>query len=80
VFLGIASGSMMSNGPPPYGMQQSQQQSQQQRTSGGPYDFGSPSEYVGGGGGPLSHLSDSVNSLDPLNAMEKTLNEQVNYF
>lgn len=28
-------------------------------------------------GNPLAHLSDSVNSLDPLNAMEKSLNEQV---
>lgn len=26
---------------------------------------------------PLAHLSDSVNSLDPLNAMEKSLNDQV---
>lgn len=34
------------------------------------------SEYLGGSG-PLSHLSESVNSLDPLNAMEKSLNEQV---
>lgn len=32
------------------------------------------------GAGPLSHLSDSVNSLDPLNAMEKSLNDQVNFF
>ena len=29
------------------------------------------------GGNPLAHLSDSVNSLDPLNAMEKSLNDQV---
>ena len=34
------------------------------------YDFGS--DY-----GPLSQLTESVNSLDPLNAMEKTINEQV---
>jgi zinc finger MIZ domain-containing protein len=27
---------------------------------------------------PLAHLNDSVNSLDPLNAMEKSLNDQVN--
>jgi zinc finger MIZ domain-containing protein len=26
---------------------------------------------------PLAHLNDSVNSLDPLNAIEKSLNEQV---
>uniref|UniRef100_A0A182P222 SP-RING-type domain-containing protein n=1 Tax=Anopheles epiroticus TaxID=199890 RepID=A0A182P222_9DIPT len=29
------------------------------------------------GGNPLAHLSDSVNSLDPLNAMEKSLNDQM---
>lgn len=29
---------------------------------------------------PLAHLSDSVNSLDPLNAMEKSLNDQVRFF
>lgn len=64
----IASGSMM-NGPPSYNSRNSQ------------YDFNSSSnpantEYSAGNG-PLSHLSESVNSLDPLNAMEKTLNEQV---
>ncbi len=26
---------------------------------------------------PLVHLNESVNSLDPLNAMEKALNDQV---
>lgn len=26
---------------------------------------------------PLAHLNESVNSLDPLNAMEKSLNDQV---
>ena len=29
---------------------------------------------------PLSNLMDSVNSLDPLNSMGKSLNEQVIYF
>lgn len=29
---------------------------------------------------PLAHLNDSVNSLDPLNAMEKSLNDQVKFF
>jgi len=72
-FAGIASGSMMNSGPPPY--------SAPGMGRGSSYDFGTGSnpgsnEYSGGGG-PLSHLSDSVNSLDPLNAMEKTLNEQV---
>jgi hypothetical protein len=28
---------------------------------------------------PLAHLNESVNSLDPLNAMEKSLNDQVSY-
>jgi hypothetical protein len=72
-FAGIASGSMMNSGPPPY--------SAGGMGRGNSYDFSTGSnpgsnEYSGGGG-PLSHLSDSVNSLDPLNAMEKTLNEQV---
>lgn len=66
----IASGSMM-NGPPSYN-----------NSRNGQYDqFGSAStpgsNDYSGGSGPLSHLSDSVNSLDPLNAMEKSLNEQV---
>lgn len=66
----IASGSMM-NGPPSYNNNSRNNQ----------YEFNATSntgnnEYSGGNG-PLSHLSESVNSLDPLNAMEKTLNEQV---
>jgi hypothetical protein len=73
IFAGIASGSMMNSGPPLY--------SAGGMGRGNSYDFSTGSnpgsnEYSGGGG-PLSHLSDSVNSLDPLNAMEKTLNEQV---
>lgn len=66
----IASGSMM-NGPPSYNSRNNQ------------YDFNSTNsgtnEYSAGNG-PLSHLSDSVNSLDPLNAMEKSLNEQVIHY
>lgn len=31
----------------------------------------------GVGNNPLGHLNDSVNSLDPLNAMEKSLNDQM---
>lgn len=66
----IASGSMMNNGPPPYNT-----------SSNRNYDFGpgsnTPSNEYTSSNGPLSHLSDSVNSLDPLNAMEKSLNEQV---
>lgn len=67
--VGIASGSMMNSGPPSYSSS----------TINRGYEFnantpGSNSEFASG---PLSHLSDSVNSLDPLNAMEKSLNEQV---
>lgn len=58
----IASGSMM-NGPPSY-------------SSSRDMPYAGNSEYLGGNG-PLSHLNESVNSLDPLNAMEKSLNEQV---
>jgi hypothetical protein len=39
-------------------------------------DFSSNSG-SGGNNNPLAHLNESVNSLDPLNAMEKTLNDQV---
>lgn len=59
-------------------------------SAGGPGSVGNnngPGTPGGGGGGgnggefhagnPLAHLSDSVNSLDPLNAMEKSLNDQV---
>lgn len=51
----------------------------------GSYEFASNSnpsnnEYSSGNG-PLTHLSESVNSLDPLNTMEKSINEQViNFF
>lgn len=66
----IASGSMM-NGPPSYSNPRNNQ-----------FDFNSSTTQTNtdysGGGGSLSHLSESVNSLDPLNAMEKSLNEQVN--
>lgn len=66
----IASGSMM-NGPPSYNS----------NTRNTQYDFNASANTGGNeysqGSGPLSHLSESVNSLDPLNAMEKSLNEQV---
>lgn len=38
-----------------------------------------PNNEYGPNSNPLTHLSDSVNSLDPLNAMEKSLNEQVTF-
>ncbi|XP_028160885.1 zinc finger MIZ domain-containing protein 1 isoform X2 [Ostrinia nubilalis] len=69
----IASGSMIS----------SYNQSGQNRNPGSNnqnYDFGmnnGPGSNEFAGNGPLSHLNDSVNSLDPLNAMEKSLNEQM---
>lgn len=69
----IASGSMIS----------SYNQSAQNRNpnANNPnYDFGmnnGPGSNEFAGNGPLSHLSESVNSLDPLNAMEKSLNDQV---
>lgn len=66
----IASGSMM-NGPPSYNNSRNSQ-----------YDYNSTPNSSNGdfsnGGGPLSHLSESVNSLDQLNAMEKSLSDQVN--
>lgn len=69
----IASGSMIS----------SYNQSAQNRNAGPNsqnYDFGmnnGPGSNEFAGNGPLSHLNESVNSLDPLNAMEKSLNEQM---
>lgn len=72
----IASGSMIS----------SYNQGSQSRNSGSNsqnYDFGmnnGPGSNEFAGNGPLSHLNESVNSLDPLNAMEKSLNEQVSIF
>lgn len=41
--------------------------------SGGALGTAAPSQ------DPLSNLMDSVNSLDPLNSMGKSLNEQVNF-
>lgn len=65
----IASGSMM-NGPPSYTNNRNSQYEFNTSNNGGSNEYS-------GGNGPLSHLSESVNSLDPLNAMEKSLNEQV---
>lgn len=66
----IASGSMMAGMPPSYG--------NSPMSRGMSYDLvNSPLGNKYSNGGPLSHLSDSVNSLDPLNAMEKSLNEQM---
>lgn len=74
----IVSGSMMNNTPPAY----VNNNINHRNSSGGSYDINSgttnPSNDYSNGAGPLSHLSDSVNSLDPLNAMEKSLNDQVN--
>ncbi|XP_070495304.1 zinc finger MIZ domain-containing protein 2 isoform X1 [Chironomus tepperi] len=70
----IASGSMMN--------QNYNQRNQQFDPYGNPIkdpmsgDFNSNSS-VNGVNNPLAHLNESVNSLDPLNAMEKTLNDQM---
>lgn len=68
----IASGSMISS---------YNQSTQNRNANGNPnYDFGmsnGPGSNEFAGNGPLSHLNDSVNSLDPLNAMEKSLNDQM---
>lgn len=51
-------------------------------TSGGTYEINSGTsapannDYASGPG-PLSHLNESVNTLDTLNAIEKSINEQV---
>lgn len=67
----IASGSMISS------YNQSGQNRNNQNNQN--YDFmnNGPGSNEFAGNGPLSHLSESVNSLDPLNAMEKSLNEQM---
>ncbi|KAG5679122.1 hypothetical protein PVAND_008714 [Polypedilum vanderplanki] len=72
----IASGSMMNQN---YTNQRTQQQFDpfgnpiKDSLSG---DFSSNSSNSGNNN-PLAHLNESVNSLDPLNAMEKTLNDQM---
>lgn len=74
----IVSGSMMNNTPTTYG----NNNINHRNSSGGSFDINSGAntntnnDYTNGTG-PLSHLNESVNSLDPLNAMEKSLNDQV---
>lgn len=81
----IASGSMMNNGPPQYNNSRGNNggsNAANNPTTNGMYDMATgqnANDYLTGNG-PLSHLSESVNSLDPLNAMEKSLNEQVTIF
>lgn len=76
----IVSGSMMNNTPTTYG----NNNINHRNSSGGSFDINSGTnantnnDYTNGAG-PLSHLNESVNSLDPLNAMEKSLNDQVRY-
>lgn len=65
----IVSGSMMNN-------------INHRNTSGGTYEINSATNTSGSndyasGAGPLSHLNESVNTLDTLNAIEKSINEQV---
>ncbi|XP_035703337.1 zinc finger MIZ domain-containing protein 2 isoform X3 [Folsomia candida] len=67
----IASGSYMHGcGPATPSLSSS---SSNNLTRSSSFDFGG-SDLLGG---PLSQLADSVNSLDPLSSMEKTINEQV---
>ncbi|KAK6629696.1 hypothetical protein RUM43_003514 [Polyplax serrata] len=66
----IASGSMMSNSSPSYG--------NSPMNRGNCYDVVSgPMANKYSNGGPLSHMNESISSLDPLNAIEKSLNEQM---
>jgi hypothetical protein len=72
------SGSMMNNTSSTY----ANNSINHRNTSGGTYEINSGANAIGNndygnGAGPLSHLNESVNSLDPLNAMEKSLNDQV---
>ncbi|XP_014478426.1 PREDICTED: zinc finger MIZ domain-containing protein 1 [Dinoponera quadriceps] len=65
----IVSGSMMNN-------------INHRNTSGGTYEINSATNTSGSndyasGAGPLSHLNESVNTLDTLNAIEKSINEQM---
>lgn len=74
----IVSGSMINNASSTY----ANNSINHRNTSGGTYEINSGTNTIGNndyvsGAGPLSHLNESVNSLDPLNAMEKSLNDQV---
>ncbi|XP_077268216.1 zinc finger MIZ domain-containing protein tonalli isoform X3 [Temnothorax americanus] len=74
----IVSGSMMNNTSSTY----PNNSINHRNTSGGTYEINSGTNTIGNndyvsGTGPLSHLNESVNSLDPLNAMEKSLNDQL---
>lgn len=78
----IASGSMMNNSPSAY----ANNNINHRNTSGGTYEINSGTNTIGNNDytsgaitSPLSHLNDSVEriALDPLNAMEKSLNDQV---
>jgi len=76
----IVSGSMMNNTSSTY----ANNSINHRNTSGGTYEINSGANTIGNndygsGAGPLSHLNESVNSLDPLNAMEKSLNDQVRF-
>lgn len=74
----IMSGSMMNNTSSTY----ANSNMNHRNTSGSSFDINtgtnapSNNDY-GSGAGPITHLNESVNSLDPLNAMEKSLSDQV---
>ena len=84
----IASGSMMNNPSTPTNYPNSVNHRNSSATSNYEMNCGTtttstPSagsgsnDYVNGTAGPISHLNDTVNSLDPLNAMEKAIHDQV---
>lgn len=70
----IVSGSMM-NTTPAYG------NINHRNSSGGSYDINpgttTTTNDYNTGPGSLTHLNESINTMDPLNAMEKSLNDQV---
>lgn len=76
----IVSGSMMNSASSTYAGSSINHRT----TSGGTYEINTSANTISNndytsGTGPLSHLNESVNSLDPLNAIEKSLNDQVSF-
>jgi len=69
----IASGSYMTG----YHGSSSMSSTTSSLTRSSSFDFGGSDLLSSSSGGPLSQLAESVNSLDPLSSIEKTINEQV---
>ena len=79
----IVSGSMMSTNYANHNGNNSNNTNNPNRNNNHLYEFQTPNSMSATGDygqGPLSHLSDSVNSLEALNAMEKTIGDQVRFF